>query len=74
MKTRNYISLIYLAVFTCLSCYFANVCYGRSVYTITKCVGGQLTAHEIQGEQIEYQTDTQIDTGAIGLAVVSGKK
>ena len=69
MKTRKYTSVIYLAVFTCLSCYFANICYGRSVYTITKCAGGQLTAYDIQGDQIVHQIDTQIDSGAISLAL-----
>lgn len=69
MKTKKYISLICLVVFACLFFHFAGLCYGRSVFAITKHYGCQLTAYDIQGDQINYQMDSQIDTAAVSLAL-----
>ena len=57
-----------------MSFVFSGNIYGRSLYAITKCRGSILTAYEIQGEQIKYQTNTQIDIGAIGLALDPGSE
>jgi len=61
-----YIAII--SVMATFSVFSGNV-YGRSLYAITNCQGGTLTAYDIQGDQIVYQINTQIDTWAIGLAL-----
>jgi len=43
--------------------------HARSLYAIIRHYGAILTAYDIQGDQIDYQTDTQIDTAAVGLAL-----
>ena len=60
---------VYIFSITAIFCLFSDNAYSRSVYAITKCQGAHITAYEIQDEQIEYQTETQIDSGAIGLAL-----
>ena len=48
---------------------FAQIAQAKSLYAITEHSGTTLTAYGIQGDQIDYQTDTQIDTAAVGLAL-----
>jgi len=57
----------------CLSIFFgsASTSQAKSVYAIIKHSDSTIAAYDIQGDQIEYQTDTQLDfgSGAVSLAL-----
>jgi len=66
--TKHTFSIVMFSVMATVSVFSGNV-FGKSLYAVTKCYGSTLTAYDIVGDEIEYQIDTQIDTGAIGLAL-----
>jgi parallel beta-helix repeat protein len=47
----------------------SSLTYARSLYVITKYGNCQLSAYRIQDSEIDHQTDTLINPGAIGLAL-----
>ena len=74
--TRHAFTIVMLSTIMAV-CVFSGSVYGRSLYAITTCNGDSnstLTAYNIVGERIEYQTNTQIDNGAIGLALDPGSR
>jgi hypothetical protein len=65
-KHAFFVTILSLITTTCILTVDVS---GKSLYAITKHYGCQLSAYLIDHDQIDHQSDTTIDTAAVGLAL-----